>query len=326
MMSKNWFKFHTSHSPVVPNRPNTISTRINLQKDWSRALAEDPQSVFIDGRPLSAFGENYKNFSNEAEVTKFFEEVILSKMAGTPEDKLGVIEYLKKAFHQQGLMYPVSNPLQNAMKDKNSQGVEEVYATFGTNSLEKKTNIVTTAHGFKVQEFATLNSIRIEGELRKSTPEYATMRRELKAEIAKLDNKASIYANQVDHLRRLAKRDFDKVVIEVGPKKGKHSVACFQATIDVNLTTVNQTGELDPTISIESNLMRIEHPFLKRKLDKRGLGRIIIDFFRNVLGMHNVKDISSRVDSSMRIDSKDKTHETDLDVDQNQFREVPPYF
>ncbi len=70
-----------------------------------------------------------------------------------------------------------------------------------------------------------------------------------------------------------------------------YSVIKAEATIAIDFSK----NSSDPYLVVESNRMEIVHEGLKHDLDSRGLGQKIVDFFKNILGLNKVKDISPEV-------------------------------
>lgn len=129
----------------------------NLQADWSR---ESTQGRFlVNGIPLSDFAPKYEGFQTCENVLQFFDEVILKDFTGTPEQKAEAVDYLAKAFHQGGLLYPVSAAVTTSVLVDNSFFVKEKDRIFGVPFVEgQNINIQTTDKGFVVQEFCTFHS------------------------------------------------------------------------------------------------------------------------------------------------------------------------
>ena len=153
-MSK-WERFNSSYSPVIINKPNTAGG--NLALDWLRESGQDRMT--INGIPLKNFADKYNGFKEVANVKQFFHEVILKDFAlQNDSQKEYIVDYLETAFHQGGMMYPVSGAFATSMKEYNEDFGEEVnYATVG--DMDMKINIQTTTTGFKVQEITGVKNL-----------------------------------------------------------------------------------------------------------------------------------------------------------------------
>ena len=126
-------------------------------------------------------------------------------------------------------------------------------ATIEANSIQRRIQMVSTASGFKVQESISGEDLLVAGSLN------------------------GVAGN-------IAKSDM-----------GKDFVLKAQATIDVDFSkSTNQDPDVpsQPNITVESNTISYGHSYLKEKMDKRSLGQSIVDFFKRVLGLNKVVDIS----------------------------------
>lgn len=61
-----------------------------------------------------------------------------------------------------------------------------------------------------------------------------------------------------------------------------------QGIVDVDLCSNTE----EPTLSVESNQMYVHHSELKKIIDDRSLGQIIMDFLKKIIGLNKVIDIS----------------------------------
>lgn len=151
-------KFGSTHSPTVINQPNTGPN--NIVSDWQRAINNDHVAIKIDGKPLSAYSTQFNGFQTEEDLKNFFHKIILSKL---PEDKRSAVSnYLMTSLHQGGLMYPVSSALRNCMREVDTRtGKDSEYGALRDTTLKHQIAIVSTASGFKVQEFCQAGEIII---------------------------------------------------------------------------------------------------------------------------------------------------------------------
>lgn len=73
------------------------------------------------------------------------------------------------------------------------------------------------------------------------------------------------------------------------------SVLAAEGTIAVDMSTFKGPWVADnvtPIVSVESNTLSYGNRQLQDVMDKRSLGQRIVDFFKNILGLANVKEIS----------------------------------
>ncbi|MFT4059806.1 MAG: hypothetical protein QM652_09675 [Legionella sp.] len=262
-MSK-WQEFHSQYSPVEINKPNTKGG--NLRGDWYRDSGTN--KMWINGAPLSKYAKKYNNFSTEDDVLNFFRDVILKDMqAASPAQKEEIKNYLQKTFHQGGFSRPVSAPFAMSMTEYSQELQSNVfYATISDNDMNIiSINIQTTPNGFKVQETTEIISLvgspNTSGEL-----------------MAMATSKPSG-----------EKTDDDQYTIY--PDAGKEYVVKLQGTIDVDFTK----STTDPTITVESNTISYGNKAIQKRLDHRRLGQMIVDFFRNILGLNKVQDLSDKI-------------------------------
>jgi len=137
-------------------------------------------------------------------------------------------------------------------------------ATIEANSIQRRIQMVSTASGFKVQESISGEALLVHGSLN------------------------GVVGN-------IAKSDMDK-----------DFVLKAQATIDVDFSkAINQDPDLpaQPSITVESNTISYGHSYLKEKMDKRSLGQSIVDFFKRILGLNKVMDISPSTEEDKKLSS-----------------------
>ena len=83
----------------------------------------------------------------------------------------------------------------------------------------------------------------------------------------------------------------DEHGVIMGPKEGEDNLIQAQGVIDIDFSLNSN----EPTLSVERNQMNINHEALSKHLDNRGLGQIIVDFLKNIVGLNKVQDISPKV-------------------------------
>lgn len=139
----------------------TVNQNISsIAVDWSRFCNAD---ATIDGVSVKKHGDSYNQFSTDDDVKNFFKEIILANLKS---DKDKVVDYLATAFHQGGLMYPVSASMAVILHDKAklqalcSRSIRQVVIT-------------TTENGFKVQEVYTVNNVCVMYEANNELKEEA---------------------------------------------------------------------------------------------------------------------------------------------------------
>ncbi len=149
-MKNKWHHFQSSYSPVEIDKPNTAGG--NLALDWKRESSQN--RMFINSVPLSEYAKEYNGFNTKEDVKNFFGQIILKDMPDPSSEKRSeIVDYLEKAFHQGGFMYPVSGAFSISMEEYNEElNQSDKYATVG--EMDMMINIQTTASGFKVQEIS----------------------------------------------------------------------------------------------------------------------------------------------------------------------------
>jgi hypothetical protein len=152
--SKKWENFKKANTSNL-NVENPNTGEANLQKDWFRAASYEDYPININGVPLKEIADKFNKFEKEENVLDFFEKVILKDFKGDAEQKEEAIDYLKKTFHQGGLLYPVTSALATELKDKNGDRM----CTLSDHYRYSEVNIVTTNNGFKVQEYSEANAL-----------------------------------------------------------------------------------------------------------------------------------------------------------------------
>lgn len=145
MSKRKWEVFRSMHSPV--NVTDFSQQTNNIIADWNRVSEKkNEETITINGVPLHELWT--RKFQTEQDVKSFFEDVILHQL--NDKDKIIASDYLYRIFHQGGLLYPVSSTLQFAVKDDYQNVLIGLPANGG--DLSRKINIITTEHGFKLQE------------------------------------------------------------------------------------------------------------------------------------------------------------------------------
>ena len=150
--SKKWETFKANSSNLNVTTPNIGHS--NLQADWYRA-AYGEYPININGVSLKEIAEKFNRFQTKNDVLNFFEEVILKDFIGNLEDKENAVEYLEKAFHQGGLLHPVSSALATELRGNDGN----VACTLRNDRRDSLVNIKTTNTGFKVQEYSEAKAL-----------------------------------------------------------------------------------------------------------------------------------------------------------------------
>ncbi|WP_019216334.1 hypothetical protein [Legionella tunisiensis] len=122
--------------------------------------------------------------------------------------------------------------------------------------MDVSINIVTNKTGFKIQELTTVKDLIIGNPL--------------VAGKMKVD---------LENPRLLPQKGFDYVIKAAG-------------TINMDFSNSGK----EPSITVENNMISFGHPELAKRMDKRNFGQVIVDFFRNILGFNQVKDISPKTE------------------------------
>ncbi len=241
-------KFRSSHSPAVINDPHR--GRNNILSDWQRAIDSEWVSFKINGKPLSEYSKKYNAFKTESDLKTFFQDILLSQFP--EEKKKEVLAYLMTSFHQGGLMYPVSSALGACFSEVDPEKqTNSKYGILRDSTLTHEIGIVTTATGFKVQEFCTAGEMLI----------YS--------------------GTSMSHLVT----DWDP---NLKPDRGHDYIIKAQGVIDIDFS---QSSD-EPSIGVESNTIDFGHHALKARLDARSFTQILIDFFKNILGLNQVAEIT----------------------------------
>ena len=76
----------------------------------------------------------------------------------------------------------------------------------------------------------------------------------------------------------------------IEPDQGNKYVVELRGTIDIDFSKSSDS----PSITVENNGISYGHAGMQSKIDSRNLGQKIVDFFRNILGLNQVEDISSK--------------------------------
>ncbi|MDP1601966.1 MAG: hypothetical protein Q8M03_01750 [Legionella sp.] len=84
----------------------------------------------------------------------------------------------------------------------------------------------------------------------------------------------------------------DKIYPVISPDEGHENVIEAQGTINIDFSGSGK----EPKVDVESNTISYGHSAIRDKMDKRGLGQIIVDFLKNIVGLNKVQDISSKVE------------------------------
>lgn len=242
-----WEQFRYANSSNL-NITNPNMGHKALRGDWYRE-ADRENGMLINGTSLKKYASMYDDFNKEEDVISFFNDVILSNFNGSKDEKENAITFLKKAFHQGGLMYPVSSALSTGIFDENNSPVATIHHEQGGNGLQRKVNIQTNDHGFSVQELCAVNELLVAGGP--------------------------------------LQKDGDPLI--KSQTEGAPLIFA-QGTVQVDFSK----NPADPSLTVESNQMKINHTGLSKYLDNRSLGQMIVDFIKNAFGLNKVKEISPK--------------------------------
>lgn len=226
----------------------------NIHADWEREAKSD--DAFINGIPLKKIAPMFNHFKKEEDVIRFFNQVILKDFSGDKQQKEAAVNYLKTTFHQGGLQRPVFSALATSIKDKTGKHL----GILNDKELEKKINIQTNASGFKVQEYCSVGSLFVFGP----------------------------------PLEQFAEKKQDESGNPVPPQlisqSSKEKLIQATGTIAIDFSK----NASSPSLTVENNQITISHSELKKHMDQRTMGERIVDYFKNVLGLDKVADISPK--------------------------------
>jgi hypothetical protein len=96
----------------------------------------------------------------------------------------------------------------------------------------------------------------------------------------------------------------------------RKSVLAAEGTIDVDMSTFKGSSVPDnvtPIVRVESNTLSYGNSMLQSAMDNRSLAQRIVDFFKNILGLAHVTEISPTNTSSQAISSEHDSSEGDED-------------
>ncbi|KTC66011.1 Uncharacterised protein (plasmid) [Legionella adelaidensis] len=236
---KKWERFASQYSPVSPGNVNFGDN--NLQMDWFRLAVID---ATVDGISVKTWRSKYNEFASTEDVKQFFKEVILKDLK-KEVNKDEVVDYLATAFHQGGLMFPVSASMSNMIFNEAGLQVNQPQST-------RQIRITTNENGFKVQEVYTAKQVAVVDDTKASEG--------LKKQVQGLE------------------------LPLVSPDRGNDFVFKAGACVDVDFSSSSKK----PAITIESNFISYGNAEVQAVWDKRNFGQVIIDFFRNILGLNAV--------------------------------------
>lgn len=158
---KKWDEFQKTHNNSVDvigamnhNGSGTFGA------DWARCVSPDKDKVFINGKGLSTYAEEYGFYSKNQtaselnrKVKEFFRNVLLKDVCASDEAKQQMVDYLASIFHQGGLMNPVSTGV--------SVALNKFGAAVDTGLLDSRLEITTTPTGIKVDETCTVSQLLV---------------------------------------------------------------------------------------------------------------------------------------------------------------------
>lgn len=146
--------FHATSPINLTDTEDRTDDRGNLQADWARYNTLSPH---IDGKPLKAYLTEYNNFGTEADVIRFFKEVLLVKATLKPKQEEAAVNFLLTYFRQKGFMQPVTVMLERTLLVESINKPHE-YQLSG-NFTNQEIDIRTTDQGFSIQEVATVTKL-----------------------------------------------------------------------------------------------------------------------------------------------------------------------
>lgn len=321
-MGKKWEKFHSTHSDLKINNPNLASS--NITADWFRAAESKPCKVYIDGKPLSHY-VNSGALATEAEVITnenlkdFFQKVILGKLSPSAK-KVEMVEYLMHAFHQGGLLYPVTGGI-------NSELVKVAFEEQLNNAANIFYNCAKQLPDTKDDIFVKL-SLPKDGDLTKDTIKASILNQlgteqtltNLMSFMTRSDKELKI--NQVSLAQQFNNKpskvptnnefgtvnivttktgfkcqefvDLPSMLLPNGTRmegKDKPYVLKAQGTINVDFSKFEGIDK-KPMICIDSNTISFGNPEIKNMLDKRDWLKIFLDFLKSIANINAVRTIA----------------------------------
>lgn len=164
-MSK-WEDFRKANtSSLTIDKPNRGDA--NILVDWTRSAYKKGR-VKINGVDLEQLwvlasdwpgwgGWNGWSFEKQTQyLRQFFHNKILKDFKVDDATKTKAVDYLMTAFHQGGLLHPVSS----ALAIETPQSGSFIWG----NQFNREVHIKTTSTGFKLQEWVSTSNIKKEGE------------------------------------------------------------------------------------------------------------------------------------------------------------------
>lgn len=167
MAREKWEGKYPSHLDVTT--PDT--GRANLVADWAREHVHP--TTRINEETIASITERYNGFSDEDDVARFFNEIILREVEFSSDvEREAAINYLKATFHQSGFLQLGSSQwcfhmdvlLRTTHTDRltRKRVVGDEVVPFATVLTPKKDLVITTTPmGFVVDEIATFNSLMV---------------------------------------------------------------------------------------------------------------------------------------------------------------------
>ncbi|CDZ77386.1 hypothetical protein BN59_01669 [Legionella massiliensis] len=291
MSRSKWAEFHSTHSSLSIDKPKEAGGSTNLAADWRRAAAstkspDQPVNVYIDGKPLSDYAENYNNFANKSDVENFFKEVLMEKMKKPVQNEAEVLSFFQKTLHQGGLLYPVTSALSVAMeRDATAEEADASHVHNGrvseatVGATVQTINIIPIEEGIKIQEHVTVQNIIVsEQYFDKYGIPYQT--------VTFPNGEVSIEAEESS-----IKKEDGSPVIEA---QGEVIVNCLKS---------------EPEISIGYNAITYNDPRIEKAMDNRSLGQIFIDYLKRAFGLNKVEEIK------IKSEENDAENQQDLPSD-----------
>jgi hypothetical protein len=311
--------YENTRSALPINTPNLSSS--NITADWFRAVKAEPCEVYINGKPLSYYANNNQLIVGAEDIKpsdleNFFKDVILGKLHSSVPDakKDAMVAHLMKSFHQGGLLYPVTCGITEELLKATT---EERLNTAVNNFFQSAKQVPATAEAIR-KELSLPN----DSELTKQSIKTAIIKQlganpsitdlnEFMMGVKNKDIKEAFF-NKPSKIPIINKHgivnivttstgfkcqefvDLPNMLSPDGNKMkpvDKNYVLKAQGTIDIDFSKSSE-NDSKPTIAIESNTISFGNPDIQKLLDKRNLAEIILDFFKNLIGLNTIEKLA----------------------------------
>lgn len=148
-------------NPIYANSSSLDLTKFNEEiANIPADLERSREVLFINGKKLDEIlgpvDENKPlTIDSDEALDQFFNKQLLKCFKGSDSQKIAAVAYLKKIFHQGGLLCPVSRALGSTGKDEHGTPVVSVLSKF----LSKEIHITPTAKGFNLREICVVTKM-----------------------------------------------------------------------------------------------------------------------------------------------------------------------